>query len=105
MRLYVLKPAAFRWAHVAVQDGVINRDEFNYAMFKTLNQSNIFVEKVRFMLAPWSVWAGRQQIAVLEICKPVVCLRLLSPASVQAACRALLLHRACTAVNTCSCQA
>eukprot|EP00891_Asterochloris_glomerata_P007358 jgi/Astpho2/7358/fgenesh1_pm.00114_%23_6_t len=28
------------------QDGVINRDEFNYAMFKTLNQSNIFVEKV-----------------------------------------------------------
>ena len=47
MRLHILQRAAFRRAYFAVQDGVINRDEFNYAMFKTLNQSNIFVEKVR----------------------------------------------------------
>ena len=61
MWLYNLQPAASRWGHLAVQDGVINRDEFNYAMFKTLNQSNIFVEKVR----SWRCFSSRNGLSAL----------------------------------------
>ena len=41
-------------------------------------------------------WAP--SIAVLKVCIPEVCLRLLSPDSGQAARRALLFYRACAAV-------
>lgn len=38
-----------------MQDGLIHKDEFALALFKAQNQSNLFVEQVRFCLVTLSV--------------------------------------------------